>query len=69
MKIIIQLSLLVFIGILTPVFIGLLFLATPIIWLWRKVVTYFGRDSVTGVDNALATENNSSVRDRILMSS
>ena len=69
MKILIQLSLLVFIGILTPVFIGLLFLVTLVIWLWRKVVTYFGRDAVTDIENASATTDNGSVRERILWSS
>jgi predicted RND superfamily exporter protein len=68
MKIIIQLSLLVFIGVLTPFFIGLLFLVTPVIWLWRKVAAYFGRDAITDADKASATVNNSFIRDRILWS-
>jgi hypothetical protein len=68
MRIIIQLSLLVLIGTLTPVFIGLLFLVTPVIWLWRKVAALFGRDAITDVDNTSASVDNSSVRDRILWS-
>jgi hypothetical protein len=69
MKILIQLSLLVFIGILTPIFIGLLFLVTPVIWLWRKVVTYISKDTITDFENTSATVNNSSIRERILWSS
>jgi hypothetical protein len=69
MKILIQLLLLVFIGILTPVFIGLVILATPVIWLLRKVAKYFGRDAITDVDNASETVNNSFIRDGILWSS
>ena len=68
MKMLIQLSLLVLIGILTPVFIGFLFLVTPAIWLWRKVATLFGRDAITDVDNTSASVDNSSIRDRILWS-
>ncbi len=69
MKIFIQLSLLIFVGVLTPVFIGLLFLVTPIIWLVRKVDNYIGNDAVTVVGNESATANNSTVSDRVLWSS
>ena len=69
MKMLIQLFLLVIIGILTPVFIGFLFLVTPAIWLWRKVAAYFGRDTITEAENESATANDLSIRERILWSS
>ena len=69
MKILIQLMAFTLIGILTPVFIGLLFLVTPIIWLWRKVDTYIGSDMGTVIDNESAAVNNNSIRDRVLWSS